>query len=213
MVHIYPCRGDKRFHLPHVVKLLFCKISLSVIHHRRVESFGSIYHICLVHLSGLPLLYHPHFLLKISTTIYYRLLSDIPVYKCPTDFLTPAPCDASTLVTFDEVGEEDVLAHIRRLEFHKATGPDSIPSQFIKRLQKFLIWPISITINRSLDTAVVPNVWKQANVVRIPKNVDHSKVCHFHPISILPILSKLHERIVQDQVKLHLQTHNLLCDC
>ena len=52
-----------------------------------------------------------------------------------------------------------------------------------------------------------------SNVVPIPKNADHSKVWNFRPISILPILSNLLKRVVQDQVKLHLQTLNLLCDC
>ena len=62
----------------------------------------------------------------------------------------------------------------------------------------------------SLEIASIPLEWKSANVTPIPKNGDDSVLNNYRPISVLPIVAKVMERIVFDQIYNFLQHHSLL---
>ena len=59
---------------------------------------------------------------------------------------------------------------------------------------------IASLINQSISTAIVPKVWKKPTVTPVPKSSGSSNVSNFHPISILPVLSKIFERIIHSQL-------------
>ena len=70
--------------------------------------------------------------------------------------------------------------------------------------------PIAYIINSSLETATVPALWKISKIVPIHKSGPTDKEVNFRPISILPILSKVMERAVQQQFLEYLETNKLL---
>ena len=67
-------------------------------------------------------------------------------------------------------------------------------------------------INKSLSSGVVPSCFKHALVRPLLKkaNLDPNCLRNYRPISSLPFLSKVLERIVLKQFLLHLQSHSLL---
>ena len=66
-------------------------------------------------------------------------------------------------------------------------------------------------INFSLSSNVFPSQWKNAHVIPLPKTSNPSNVTDYRPISILPVLSKVLESLVNDQLYSFLSTNNLLC--
>ena len=52
----------------------------------------------------------------------------------------------------------------------------------------------SALFNQTIRQGKIPNDWKTACITPVPKASNHTKVENYHPISILPILSKLLER-------------------
>ena len=70
--------------------------------------------------------------------------------------------------------------------------------------------PITHIINVSLANGVSPGGWKQAEVTPIPKEGDHEQPCNNRPISLLPVLSKVCERIALNQLTTYLTTNNRL---
>jgi len=62
----------------------------------------------------------------------------------------------------------------------------------------------------SFRSGVVPKEWKCANVVPIFKSGVKSDPNNYRPISLLPIISKVMESIVNDQLRKHLFKLNLL---
>ena len=90
----------------------------------------------------------------------------------------------------------------------KATGCDGIPIKFLK-CNLDLSSSILTHINLSLDTRIVPDGWKIAEVVPLFKSGDKSKPENYRPISILPAASKILERVVHSQVYGFLQQHSL----
>ncbi|CAH2091002.1 unnamed protein product [Euphydryas editha] len=64
--------------------------------------------------------------------------------------------------------------------------------------------------NFSLTSKTFPNAWRLANVLPIPKLSNPSLPSHYRPISILPFLSKILERIIHFQLTLFIIRHNIL---
>jgi len=69
----------------------------------------------------------------------------------------------------------------------------------------FIIFPLSHIINFALTSSVFPDAWKQAKVIPRTKTV-----YEFRPISILPFLSKLLEKVMQQQISRFLHSKNLI---
>ena len=64
--------------------------------------------------------------------------------------------------------------------------------------------------NKSLGTASFPDSWKTARVTPIFKDGEKDDKSNYHPISILPLIAKVFERIVFNQLYEYLQRNFLL---
>ncbi|KAJ8714407.1 hypothetical protein PYW07_002632 [Mythimna separata] len=71
---------------------------------------------------------------------------------------------------------------------------------------------ITDIINRSIESRTFPNLWRRAMVRPIPKTNDPATMKDLRPISILPCLSKVLERVVYSQVIDYLEVNNILPD-
>ena len=79
----------------------------------------------------------------------------------------------------------------------KAQRPDGIPGWLLKEDADLLTNPVQDILNTSYKEDRLPSVWKEANIIPIPKKrpiFDINK--HFRPISLTPLLSKLAEEYV-----------------
>ena len=63
----------------------------------------------------------------------------------------------------------------------------------------------------SLTSSTFPNSWKKANVIPIHKKGDCDDSNNYRPISILPVISKITERIVFKYVYNYLHVNKLIC--
>ena len=93
---------------------------------------------------------------------------------------------------------------LNALNRSKAPGPDGIPNWILEEFAAVLSNPISIIINSSYLEQKLPNAWKQANIIPIPKDKpirDINK--NLRPISLTPALSKLAEDIVIEKYVSH----------
>jgi hypothetical protein len=75
-------------------------------------------------------------------------------------------------------------------------GPSGLPFWVFKDNSVFLSFPIASIFNKCFLNGRVPSVLKFANVIPVPKLNKPTEACHFRPISILPVLSKVMERVV-----------------
>lgn len=99
------------------------------------------------------------------------------------------------LVTYNEV-----LNAIKSLRNDCSTGPDQIPTKFIKPIAEFLASPLCHIINTCIQTSAFPTKWKTARISPIPKVDDQRANDDYRPVSILPVLSKIFERLVMNQI-------------
>ena len=77
-----------------------------------------------------------------------------------------------------------------------SSGPDGIPTWVFRNCCDDLAPVVTLLFNRSLKEGHVPSSLKRANVLPIPKCPHPCQVSDFRPISILPVLSKIFEKLV-----------------
>jgi hypothetical protein len=85
---------------------------------------------------------------------------------------------------------------LNKLDVKKAYGPDGIPPIVYNKCASILTPSITLMLNLSLNSGVIPMEWKMANVVPVHKKGDKANVANYRPISLLPVISKVLERCV-----------------
>ena len=106
--------------------------------------------------------------------------------------------------TFRNVECCEIERLVKSLANNKAPGTDKIASRVIKESAPVIIPSIVSIINSSFNSSVFPSVWKMAEVCPIPKEGDHGEASNSRPISPLPILSKVCEKVAHDQLTSYL---------
>lgn len=99
---------------------------------------------------------------------------------------------------------------LSRLDTSKATGPDGVPGRVVKECSAELCLPVTQLFQLISTTGVQPPAWKCAQVVPIHKRNSKSNVKNYRPVSLLPILSKIFESVVNNQLVNYLEKHQLL---
>ena len=67
-------------------------------------------------------------------------------------------------------------------------------------------------VNQTLSTSIFPDSLKVAKVIPLYKKDDKALFDNYRPISILPSISKIFERIIFNQNNDHFTSHNLYSD-
>ena len=117
------------------------------------------------------------------------------------DFNEPPP-QILNEINFSEL---EVFAALRSLNPDKVLRPDGIPGRILKETAKQIAPSLTLLLNKSLHSAVVPGKWKLANVVPVFKRGIKEHVQNYRPISLLCIVSKVLERCISNNIWEHLQ--------
>ena len=93
------------------------------------------------------------------------------------------------------------LQALRKVKANKATGPDNVPAWILKNHANILAGPLTAIFNSSLREGIIPDTWKSANVIPVPKvNPPNTIEKDVRPISLTPIASKTLESIILNMV-------------
>ena len=114
--------------------------------------------------------------------------------------------------SFDEfhVVSTDSVKKLVTSSSNKSCPSDPIPTSIVKTCIDELLPIITTIINRSLKDGCFPDEWKGALVVPKLKKPDAELVHkNFRPISNLPFLSKLTEKVVAQEMVSHMSIHCL----
>ena len=108
------------------------------------------------------------------------------------------------------ISPSDVFKILKKINPHKATGPDGIDGHVLKRCCGTLHIPLAIIFNQSYQSGQVPQEWRNANVVPIHKKKDKSNVENYRPISLTCLVMKVFEKIIRS--KLLMLCHNKITE-
>ena len=110
------------------------------------------------------------------------------------------PPGVDDLHEFRPVSDDQVLQLLKSLDTRKAVGPDELPASILKTHADTLTPSLTKIFNASLSTGSLPNEFNCANVCPVFKAGDPKDPRNYRPISLLPILSKVLEKIVHEQL-------------
>ncbi len=112
---------------------------------------------------------------------------------------------------FEPVDEDEIKKILQSLKPKKSVGYDNISAHLLKQLSSEIALPISTIINSSLSSGIVPECMKLAKIVPIYKSKGDSQLfTNYRPISLLPVLSKLLEKVVHKRLYEYLIKYDIL---
>jgi hypothetical protein len=107
----------------------------------------------------------------------------------------------------------EVKKHILQLKPKKAPGFDLITAEILKHLPRKGTILLTILFNAVLRLQYFPQLWKLSTINMVPKpGKPLTEVASYRPISFLPILSKLLEKLNLSRLHPMLQEQNVVPD-
>ena len=92
----------------------------------------------------------------------------------------------------------------------KSAGDDGFSLVLLKNLNTALSYPIAKIVNLSLEQGIVPNAMKMAKVIPISKAKNKELFTNYRPISLLPNISKILEKVVHKRLYAFMSKHHIL---
>ena len=105
---------------------------------------------------------------------------------------------------------EEILKLIDSLDSKKAPGSDGVPCYLIK-LTRYIIAPILCDLfNTCMRLSVFPDIFKIAEVKSLFKGGDRRVKGNYRPISLLPLFSKLFEKVIAKRLRSYFEANDIL---
>ena len=105
----------------------------------------------------------------------------------------------------------ELSAALARMGTSRACGEDDITVQMLRMTFPVIAPQLLKIINCSISTSELPAQWKQATVLPLFKKGDAGDPNNYRPISILPTVAKLCERVICSQLISYLSEQHVLC--
>ena len=106
--------------------------------------------------------------------------------------------------SFHSIDLESVISEIEALNPSVASPKDSIPAKIIKENIDMFSYKVFLDINCSIKNGTFPSSQKLADVSPIFKKGDKLDKSNYRPVSILPALSKVFERLLFKQINAYM---------
>ena len=120
----------------------------------------------------------------------------------------PRRCD--TVLSQVRFRPTTVRRYLKALDVSKATGSDGISARVLKHCAAELSLPLSQLFSLCFQHGTQPSVWKKANDVPIHKKRSRTAVQNYCPVSLLSVLSKVMDKLVNRRIMTYLEKENLL---
>lgn len=131
--------------------------------------------------------FHPNeaFDENLETSVNDFIQSSVSTVELPIKFTSPI----------------EIKNIISDLPSRKAPGHDMIPNIVLKHLTRKAIGMLASIYNACITISYFPDVWKHAELVVFHKpNKPKSNITSYRPISLLPTLSKVFEKVIQTRL-------------
>lgn len=121
------------------------------------------------------------------------------------------PTDLQCNFSLEPVSYLEVFECVMRLPDKKSSGVDGFQTCIIKYIAHVLMFPLMFIINQSFSTGVFPDALKIAKITPVYKGKGaHNDYKNYRPISLLPVFSKIFERLIYTRLSKYLEANKLL---
>ena len=111
---------------------------------------------------------------------------------------------------FKELSAHDIAILIHDLKPSNSSGVDGLSAKIVKAAGPSIYGVLMHIFNLSLSTSIFPTNRKIGCVTPLFKEGDASDPSNYRPISVLPTLGKLRERVAHTQLYSHFTQHEVI---
>ena len=135
-----------------------------------------------------------------------RIKNMIPsTSKDPIDYVKLV----SDRLIFSPVSEQYICKIVANLKPKRSCGYDQISNVLLKSLINVIKLPICKILNKSILMGEFPKLMKVAKVIPLYKNGSKLLPDNYTPILLLPVISKILEKVIFDQLVVYLNTNSV----
>ena len=106
--------------------------------------------------------------------------------------------------------QKEVSELVLSLKSKSSSGHDNISNSLLKEIIPFISQPLTHIFNLSIQNGIVPDVFKLAKVIPIFKSGDKTNPNNYRPISLLPTMSKVLEKIIYKRIFKFILKQNII---
>ena len=124
----------------------------------------------------------------------------------------PNPTTQPVIPVLDfDIASDNEIRQIVCSSANKSCSLDLIPTWFLKSTIDSFLPIITHIVNTSISTGIFPDSLKHAIVTPILKkpSADINELANYRPVSNLPFLSKVIEKVIVSRITAHMDDHNL----
>ena len=106
--------------------------------------------------------------------------------------------------------EEEVIEIAMSIKSKSSTGHDEISNKLLKLIIPYIVKPLVHIFNQSFQTGTFPDSYKIAKVIPVFKSGKKTDPNNYRPISLLPSISKILEKLIYKRMISFLFSHDLI---
>lgn len=132
-----------------------------------------------------------------------------PTTTDPTRYL---PHVQAPILSIKTVREAEIWGSIKALKCSDTIDTYGLTTKVIKKIAQSITTPLTYLINECITLGTFPDQLKKTRICAIHKQGPVENPANYRPISILPILSKIYEKVIKGQLEAHFEGNNLITD-
>ena len=101
-----------------------------------------------------------------------------------------------TVFKFEPITSEHIEEIIDGMDKKKSSSFDFFTNSILKSIKSVISKPLASVTNKSLAAGFIPQIYKIAKVIPLFKSGNKMEFTNYRPISLLPVLSKVQEKVV-----------------
>ena len=104
----------------------------------------------------------------------------------------------------------EIERHIKSLKQSNSKGFDGLSNNILKSIYPSILPALNIIFNKSIESGIFPECMKIAIVKPLYKAKSKLEICNYRPISLLPVISKILEKIIHSRLTNFFKKYNIL---
>ena len=108
------------------------------------------------------------------------------------------------------INGEEPERFCKEIEISKASSIPNVSSRILKDVLLSQIERVLYLFEQIFSTGIFPDLWKSATVIPLKKNGNSKLVTNLRPISLLPLPSKIIEKIIHNRMIHHMEVNGYL---
>jgi hypothetical protein len=142
-------------------------------------------------------------------TIGKKTTAKIPPIP-PDEYISQDVPHKSPAFKLNPITETQLRDTMHDINPNKASDIYKIKPAIIKDLTDFLAPTLTTLFNRAIDENEYPDALKVTKLIELYKKKDRTLPENYRPISLLPIIAKLFDTLINKQIMHHITTHNVI---